>query len=241
MIQRRTKNCYRQINLMALILSVETSTSVCSVALHREGKLIANLELHQDQAHASRLGPLIHEALACSGSTVSEINGIAVSSGPGSYTGLRIGTALIKGLCYALDVPMIGVSSLQILASKVAGINTTDAFLCPMIDARRMEVYCQIFNNIGEEQDSMMAAVIGEHSFKDYLHEKAVIFFGNGALKCKSVIVHKNALFLPNITPSAVELGYLAYKKFERADFENLDQFSPFYLKEFLVKNALEI
>jgi tRNA threonylcarbamoyladenosine biosynthesis protein TsaB len=225
---------------MALILSIETSTSVCSVALHADGKLVANLELHQEHAHASKLAVLIKEVLKCASTGFEKVSAVAVSSGPGSYTGLRIGTSLAKGLCYALEVPLIAVSSLNILASRVAAIDTTDALLCPMIDARRMEVYCQIFDHALEELVPMQAVVVDEHSFATYLKGSQMIFFGDGAMKCRDVIANTNAIFLPDITTSAVQLGFAAYGKLRQEQFEDLSQFSPYYLKEFFVKKATE-
>jgi tRNA threonylcarbamoyladenosine biosynthesis protein TsaB len=225
---------------MALILSIETSTPVCSVALHADEKLVVNFELHQGYMHAAKLGVLINEVLKCSTTSVDKVSAVAVSSGPGSYTGLRIGASLAKGLCYALEIPLISVSSLHILASRVAATDTTTAWLCPMIDARRMEVYCQIFDHTMEEREPMRAVVVDEHSFELHLNERPMIFFGDGAMKCSQIVVHKNAQFLPGITPSAIQLGSNAYEKFKQRRFENLIQFTPHYLKEFFVKKAIE-
>ena len=132
---------------MAYILSIETSTAVCSVALHENARLISLLEVHQEYSHASKLGVLVKEVINISGVEIGKVGAVAVSAGPGSYTGLRIGTSLAKGLCYSLGIPLLAVSTLTVLATKLFNTNTTDAFLCPMIDARRMEVYCQIHLN----------------------------------------------------------------------------------------------
>src|SRR5687768_15455361 len=192
---------------MALILSIETSTPVCSVALHADEKLVANFELHQDYMHAAKLGTLVNEVLKCSTTSLNKVSAVAVSSGPGSYTGLRIGASLAKGLCYALEVPLIGVSSLHILASKVAAIDTTTAWLCPMIHARRMAVYCQLFDRLMEERETMQAVVVDEHSFEVHLNERPMIFFGNGAMKCSQIIIHANAQCFSGVTPSAIQRG----------------------------------
>lgn len=223
---------------MALILSVETSTSVCSVALHENGRLIAVMEIHQEYSHASKLGVLVNEAMNTSEFKLDKINAVAVSSGPGSYTGLRIGTSLAKGLCYALDVPLVSVPTLQVLAAQVGAISTSDAFLCPMIDARRMEVYCQLFDSNVEEIESVQALVVDEGSFEKYLKIKPVIFFGNGAMKCSRVIIHENAKFLSDVHPSAAQLGELASKKFQQGYVEDLVHFVPHYLKDFFIKKA---
>jgi len=150
---------------MALVLSIETSTSVCSVALHQTGKLVATLEIYQDFSHASKLGLLVDDVIKLADIKIRDIGAIAVSSGPGSYTGLRIGTSLAKGLCYAWDVPLISVPTLQMMAAYVGSFNTADAFLCPMIDARRMEVYCQLFDSNLEETEQVHAKVIDNKSF----------------------------------------------------------------------------
>ena len=225
---------------MALILSIETSTTVCSVALHESKKLIAVIEIQQEYSHASKLATLVHEAAKLASIKLHQVNAIAVSSGPGSYTGLRIGTSLAKGLCYALDVPLIAVNTLALLAYKISNSETSNSFLCPMIDARRMEVYCQLFDFNLDEKEPMMAKVIDEQSFETYLDIKPVIFFGSGAEKCNQIIMHRNARFLSDIHPSAIQLGEIAFKKYEKNKVENLMYFVPLYLKEFFVKKTVE-
>ena len=167
---------------------------------------------------------------------MNELNAVAISSGPGSYTGLRIGTSTAKGLCYALDVPLIAIDTLSILAAQVNAINSERSLLCPMIDARRMEVYCSVSDADGSVIQSIEAKIIDEKSFEGLLSERRIIFFGNGAEKCRSTITHNNASFLTGITPSAGQLGLMAFAKFERREFEDLFQFEPFYLKEFKAK-----
>ncbi len=225
---------------MALILSIETSTTVCSVAIHESQKLIAVIEIHQEYSHASKLATLVDEVARLAGIKLHQLNAVAVSSGPGSYTGLRIGTSLAKGLCYALEVPLVAVNALMLLAYKISSTNTSNSFLCPMIDARRMEVYCQVFDFNLVEKEFITAKVIDEHSFENYLDIKPVIFFGSGAEKSSQVIIHDNARFLSSISPSAIQLGEIAFRKYEKKQVEDLISFVPLYLKEFFVKKSLE-
>jgi tRNA threonylcarbamoyladenosine biosynthesis protein TsaB len=225
---------------MAIILSIETSTAVCSAALHDSGKLIAVMEVHQEYSHASKLGMLIAELMKASEIAKGNINAVAVSSGPGSYTGLRIGTSLAKGLCYALDVPLVAVPTLTVLASAVGKINIGDYFLCPMLDARRMEVYCQVFNSDLEACGPVKSEVVGDSSFEKYLKVKPVVFFGDGASKCREVITHENARFLSDVNPSARQLGELAFRKLKQGEVENLFDYVPHYLKEFFFKKKVQ-
>jgi tRNA threonylcarbamoyladenosine biosynthesis protein TsaB len=226
---------------MALILSLETSTTVCSVALHNNGKLVASAEMHKEQSHASKLAVLIDQVVKLVDIPISAIQAIAVSEGPGSYTGLRIGVSTAKGLCFALGIPLLSVSTLSLLAKQIQLKAILDnAWLCPMIDARRMEVYCQIFDSEINVLRPIEAKVIDEESFRESLSDHKIIFFGDGAAKCKSVITHSNAFFISDIVPSAKELGFLASEKFSRNEFENLVTFEPFYLKEFLIKKPAD-
>lgn len=226
---------------MAIILSIETSTAVCSVALHQEGKLLTALEVRQEYSHASKLGILVNEAAKLTDIGLNKINAVALSSGPGSYTGLRIGTSLAKGLCYALDVPLISVPTLQLMATSIRGVYHQDVFFCPMIDARRMEVYCQIYDRDLAEIEPVQAKVIDSKSFENYLKSKPVVFFGSGAAKCKVLILHPNAMFLENVNPLASQLGDLAYSKFQQDKFEDIIQFVPLYLKEFFIRKPVDV
>jgi tRNA threonylcarbamoyladenosine biosynthesis protein TsaB len=219
---------------MALILSIETSTSVCSVAVHDAGKLIAERELHEEQVHATQLAPLIEKVRALAGVDWNKIDAIAVSSGPGSYTGLRIGVSTAKGLCYSLERPLISVSTLQTMAVQV--VVGKEDLLCPMIDARRMEVFCQIFSGQAEPIRPVEAKIIDASSFAEQLKEKRVHFFGNGSSKCKDVLQSGRAIFVENIYPSAKHMGALADDQFQRKDFVDLVHFEPFYLKEFMIR-----
>ena len=221
---------------MVKILSLETSTTVCSVALHENSSLIASAEVHLEHSHGSRLAQLIEGVIKFSGLKMTDVNAVAISSGPASYTGLRIGTSTAKGICFALNVPLIAIDTLSILSSQVNTTNSERSLVCPMIDARRMEVYCSVSDASGSLVQGIEAKVIDEKSFEGLLNDHRIIFFGNGAEKCRSVITHPNAFFLTGITPSAAQLGSLAFGKFERAEFEDLFQFEPFYLKEFKAK-----
>lgn len=227
---------------MALILSLETSTTVCSVALHDNGKLIASAEMHKEQSHASKLAVLIDQVVNLADVSMNALQGVAVSEGPGSYTGLRIGVSTAKGLCFALGIPLISVGTLTLLAKQmqVKPILDNNPWLCPMIDARRMEVYCQLFDREVNALQDIEAKVIDEESFKEPLANHRIIFFGDGAAKCKSAIIHPNAFFVDAIVPSAKELGILASEKFLRNELEDLVTFEPLYLKEFLIKKPAD-
>jgi tRNA threonylcarbamoyladenosine biosynthesis protein TsaB len=221
---------------MATILSLETSTNVCSVALHDDGKLVASSEIHIEQSHASKLALLIDDLKRLSDFPLNKLAAVAISSGPGSYTGLRIGTSTAKGLCYALNIPLIAVGTLDLLASHVNKYNLTENLLIPMIDARRMEVYCQVTNAKLYNITPVEAKIIDESSFVDLLESNQITFFGNGADKCQEVIKHKNAFFLKEVYPSAIQLGRIAFEKFSEQKSEDLSSFEPFYLKDFIAK-----
>jgi tRNA threonylcarbamoyladenosine biosynthesis protein TsaB len=221
---------------MALLLSLETSTKICSVAVHFNSDLISSTELHIEQSHASRLAPLIEATLKVAGVERSQLNAVVVSSGPGSYTGLRIGVSTSKGLCYALRIPLIAVNTLDLMAYEVSRLNNTNTLLCPMIDARRMEVYCKVTDNDLKEVLPVEARVIDENTFKDILQSNQIYFFGDGSRKCQPVISHSNAGFLDGIYPKASLLGKLGYQKLIQNNTEDLVSFEPFYLKQFFTK-----
>jgi tRNA threonylcarbamoyladenosine biosynthesis protein TsaB len=223
---------------MPVILSLETSTDVCSVALHDNIHLLAHEEIHEPQSHAARLAPLIDVMLRKVNVQVKQIEAVAVTRGPGSYTGLRIGTSTAKGLCYALGIPLISVGTLELLAFQATGSIPPASLLCPMIDARRMEVYCLVTDSKLEVIQPVSAHVIDETSFAELLEGNQVLFFGNGANKCRQVITHSNAAFLEGIYPQASALGLMADEKFRKKQFEDLVHFKPFYLKEFVAKKA---
>jgi tRNA threonylcarbamoyladenosine biosynthesis protein TsaB len=223
---------------MALILSLETSTKVCSVALHKNDELLATAEIHVAQSHASKLAPLIEKIIHFASIQVSEMEAIAVSAGPGSYTGLRIGTSTAKGLCFTLGTPLIAVNTLDLLAFQMSRVVTTDVLLCPMIDARRMEVYCKLTDYQLTEIHPIESLEIREGSFSEILKTRQILFFGDGAGKCRAVIRHPNALFIDSIYPMASHLGFMAAEKLKNNQVEDLERFEPFYLKEFLVKKG---
>lgn len=218
---------------MAFILSIETSTKVCSVALHSKGVLVSFSQYFLEKSHSSILTPLIDETIKHSGINMSDLSAIAISEGPGSYTGLRIGTSTAKGLCFGLDIPLIAVSTLISMAHGVRKININQALLCPMLDARRMEVYCLIADNELRILQNVAPEIIDEESFQNLLSDNSVIFFGDGSAKCKSVIDSNQAIFLDDIHPSAREIGDLAWLKYQQNDFVDLASFEPFYLKAF--------
>ncbi len=224
-----------------MILSIETSTEVCSVALHNNGRIIAVSESEEAFSHAERLAPLIDDILADNSIKRSELTAVAVSAGPGSYTGLRIGTSTAKGLCYVLDIPLITIGTLESMLESIKQDNK-DQLLCPMLDARRMEVYCLLADGNGQIIETTHAKIIDETSFSDHLGSKQIIFFGNGADKCKSVITSENATFIDGIKPSAINIGKLAANKYQKKDFADLVNFEPDYLKAFratIAKNPL--
>lgn len=223
---------------MPVILSLETSTDVCSVALHDNKKLLAHAVVREAQVHASRVAPMVKEVIVEAGIGKRSLNAVAVTSGPGSYTGLRIGTSTAKGLCFALNIPLIAVGTLELLAYQVAARNPREMFLCPMIDARRMEVYSLVVNRELQVVEPVVAKVVDGDSYAELLRQAPVLFFGNGASKCRDVITHPNAFFLDDIYPLASSLGEMASEKLVSGQTEDLVTFKPFYLKEFVAKRS---
>lgn len=220
---------------MSLILSIDTSTKVCSVALHQDGKLLSISELYTEKSHSGMLTTLCENVVKYAGFSLKSLDAFAVAKGPGSYTGLRIGVSTAKGFCFALDKPLIAVNTLEAMAYQVKYFYDQTYFLCPMIDARRMEVYCQVLNNQMNIISETEAKVIDESSFSELLNENKIVFFGDGAAKCQEKITHKNAFFLNiDIHPSAKTVGLLATNYFEKSLFENVVTFEPFYLKDFV-------
>jgi tRNA threonylcarbamoyladenosine biosynthesis protein TsaB len=227
---------------MALILSLETATGICSVALHENSTLLADTEIQQEQAHASQLALLIQEVLNRVQVTPTQISAVAISTGPGSYTGLRIGTSTAKGFCYALNIPLISIPTLDLIATEgIQKIQDPSAFYIPMIDAKRMEVYAEVVDNKLNVKAHTAAIVINENSFAELLSGNKMFFFGDGAEKCKAVLKHENANFVGGILPRAKTLGGMAASKFEEKKFEDLEGFTPLYLKEFIAKKAQSV
>ena len=228
---------------MALILSIETGTDICSVALANDGELMALRESDEGRDHAKKVALFVDELLRETGVQPSDLDAIAVGKGPGSYTGLRIGVSFAKGMCYALNIPLIGIGSLDALTEVAredfeAGILDVEdgewgsATLCPMVDARRMEVYAQLFDNKGTALSDVVAEVVTEESFAEARKSGKLILFGNGAAKCLDTLA--DALYVA-VSPSARGIVRLAEDAFNRGAFEDIAYFEPFYLKEFLV------
>jgi tRNA threonylcarbamoyladenosine biosynthesis protein TsaB len=226
---------------MALILSLETSTSSCSAALHRDGELLSGKDIHEPQLAASRLALLIDDVISESGVTARQIETVAVSAGPGSYTGLRIGVATAKGFCYAMQVPLVSINSLMLLAAQVVDAVDSGVLLCPMIDARRMEVYSMLFDTELQEVEPIAARVIDESSYREHLASRRVLFFGTGSDKCRDAIRHPNAEFVSGVIPSAASMGSLAEAKYRSREFEDVAGFEPFYLKDFLIRKPKSV
>lgn len=218
---------------MALILSIETSTTVCSVALTEFGETIAKEILFAEQSHSTHLTLLIEKVLASAGKTMQALEAIAVSEGPGSYTGLRIGVSTAKGLCYTLGIPLIAISTLEAMACSVKDLEHEDVLYVPMLDARRMEVYTATYDKALEVLDTVRPLILDEDSFAETLKDNKVFFFGNGSSKFEEILNHPNAVFLPNIVPEAWAVGKLASEKWSQEVFEDIAYFEPNYLKEY--------
>lgn len=212
------------------ILNIETSTKNCSVSLSKQGEIIIlKEEAEQNFTHSEKLHLFIDEMLKEAAVSYKELSAVALSKGPGSYTGLRIGTSTAKGLCFALDIPLIAIDSLTILARQVQSKN---GLIIPMIDARRMEVYTALFDKNHNRKSQIQALIIDENSFSD-ISERAY-FIGDGAGKCKSVLTKENFIFPDDVLyPSSQEMGVLSFEKFQAQEFEDIAYFEPFYLKEF--------
>ncbi|SHF42494.1 tRNA threonylcarbamoyladenosine biosynthesis protein TsaB [Mariniphaga anaerophila] len=228
---------------MATILNIETATEVCSVNLARDGKVLFEKESREGLNHSQLLTVFIEEIFKSEGFEKDQLDAVAVSKGPGSYTGLRIGVSVAKGLCYSLGKPLIAIGTLDALGRYAAQnkeeflpdfVNGKDALFCPMIDARRMEVYTALFNANGEKIEPVAAKIIDENSFRENLDQHPVLFFGNGAEKCKTALTHANALFLGPQKASARFMVNLAEEKYNKNDFEDVAYFEPFYLKNFI-------
>jgi tRNA threonylcarbamoyladenosine biosynthesis protein TsaB len=224
---------------LGLILNIETATDVCSVALANEQGLIDCLENTEGKSHSAVLTVLIDELFRKNKITIHQLDAVAVSMGPGSYTGLRIGVSVAKGLCYGLNKPLIAVSTLQSMASgfirdQLTDNTTKNAWVCPMIDARRLEVYTAFLDKNLTFQTEIKAEIIDEYSFGDILSTHSVYFFGNGADKCEDIIKHPNAQFFKKFQTSARNMILLAENLFQQKDFVDVAYFEPYYLKDFV-------
>ncbi len=239
---------------MALILNIETATRLCSVVLAEDKKILSMRESFEDKSHAANLPVFISEVLKEQKLSAKHIDAVATGSGPGSYTGLRIGVSTAKGLAYGAKIPLIAVSTLETMfysALNILQIDKPDilrddsAIFCPMIDARRMEVYMAMFDSSGNRLENDKALVIDDNTFTALLNSHNIIFFGNGALKCHKALSHNNAYFIDNIYPSATAMAPLSLQAYHDKRFEDIAYFEPFYLKNFIAttrrKNILNI
>lgn len=216
---------------MAYILNIETSTTNCSVSLFNDLELIDCLEENtQDYSHSKSLHVFIDSVLKNSKLKPKDLSAISVSKGPGSYTGLRIGVASAKGLCFALDIPLISIETLKILSENTSN----KGIVIPCLDARRMEVYSAVFNNKNERIRDTRAEILNEDIFNKYLSVDKVYFIGNANKKIKEIIAHKNARFIDDVLPSSRQMGALSFNKFKNNQFEDLNNFEPLYLKDFI-------
>lgn len=229
---------------MAIILSIEASTDVCSVALSEDGQVFFKEENHEERSHAKVLAPFVEKALDTADSRAMPIDAVALSSGPGSYTSLRIASSTAKGVCYGRNLPLIAIPTTAIMSVPVLFRDDLpeDALLCPMIDARRNEVYATIYNRALEVVRETAAEIITEESFADILANNKVYFFGNGAEKCSKIITHKNAHFLTeHRSPLAKWMMPLAERAWAEKRFEDIAYFEPFYLKNFVATKPKEL
>ena len=229
---------------MPCILHIETSSSVCSVAVSEDSHVIFKEEDFSGPNHAERLGTYVDEALSFADSHAIPVDAVAVSSGPGSYTGLRIGVSMAKGVCYGFQIPLISVPTLQLLCVPVLlryDDMEEDALICPMLDARRMEVYAAVYDRALREVRPTQADVVDADTYREYLDQHPVYFFGPGAAKCREAISHPNARFIDGIEPLARYMQPLAERKYLGEQFEDVAYFVPFYLKDFVAKQPRKL
>lgn len=227
---------------MAAILHIETSTDVCSVALSKDGECVFSREDYNGPNHAVKLGGFVEEALSYADGHLIDLEAVAVSSGPGSYTGLRIGVSMAKGVCFGRDLKLISVPTLQLLAVPLLLSEKIEegALLCPMIDARRMEVYSAIYDRSLKEVRGVQADVVDGDTYAAFLAKQPVYFFGNGAEKCMDVIANDRARLIKDVKPVAKWMFPIAEKRFLNGEFEDVAYFVPYYLKDFVAKKPGE-
>lgn len=222
---------------MSCILHIETSTNVCSVAVSHDGTVVYDKDDFSGPNHAEKLGVFVDEALSFIDQSLLTLDAVAVSSGPGSYTGLRIGVSMAKGICYGRDAKLISIPTLELLCVPVLlGHDEIedDALLCPMLDARRMEVYAGIWNRALKPVREISADIVTADTYKEYLDQHPIYFFGNGAAKCMDTIGSDNAHLIENIYPLAKNMMPLAEQRFNRGMFEDVAYFTPSYLKDYV-------
>lgn len=216
---------------MPLILNLETATEICSVCISQDGKILATVETAEPYVHSSQLTVLIEQCIQKSGITKKGLDAVAVSKGPGSYTSLRVGTSVAKGICYALDIPLLAVDTLQSLALAAAQSGKSNDLYCPMIDARRMEVYTALYQADGTLVEPLKPMIIDRASFQSFFEqEQPLVFIGNGAEKCRTVLNSPFAQFEP-IVCSANHLVGLAELAYKAEQFEDVAYFTPIYGK----------
>lgn len=229
---------------MSCILHIETSTKVCSVALSEDGQNVFENTDFEGPSHAVSLGVFVDEALSFADSHALPVDAVAVSCGPGSYTGLRIGVSMAKGICYGRGLKLIGIPTLELLCVPVLLYHDElpeNALLVPMIDARRMEVYSAVYDRALRAVRPIGADIVDADTYLEYLDKGPVYFFGDGAAKCQDVIRHPNAFFLPDIQPLARNMAPLAEKAIAQEKFEDVAYFEPFYLKEFVASQPKKL
>ncbi len=221
---------------MSCILNIETSTDVCSVSVSQDGTCIFSQEDHEGPNHAVKLGTFVDEALSFADSHAIPLDAVAVSCGPGSYTGLRIGASMAKGICFGQDLKLIAVPTLELMAVPVLLREEVEegALLCPMIDARRMEVYSAVYDRALHEVRGIQADVVDAETYREYLDSGPVYFFGNGAEKCMEVINHPNARLIKGVEPLAKWMFPIAERRIAQEKYEDVAYFVPFYLKDFV-------
>lgn len=228
---------------MACILHIETSTNVCSVAVSENGQCIFDQVERGSMSHAEKLGTMVDEALSFTDNHAIPFDAVAVSCGPGSYTGLRIGVSMAKGVCYGRDLKLISIPTLELLCvGPLLGEKVEEgALLCPMLDARRMEVYAALYERSLKPVRSVGADVVSADTYKEWLDKGHVYFFGNGAAKCMDVIAHPNAHLIEGVEPLAKWMMPLAERRFLQEKFEDVAYFEPFYLKDFVAKASKKL
>lgn len=228
---------------MHYILNIETATTMCSVSIAKNGALIFCKEINDGFTHAENLHLFVEEALKESNLSVNDLSAVAVSKGPGSYTGLRIGVSAAKGLAYALKIPLVSVDTLQIMSHAATKLHPENALYCPMIDARRMEVYTALYDHELKHITPVEALIVDKETIEKFTSDSKIYFFGDGMPKCKPLLqTLPNAGFIDNIVPSAKDMCALSHKKFTENIVEDVAYFEPFYLKDFLIlkkKNEL--
>ena len=229
---------------MSCILHIETSTNVCSVAVSEDGKVIFDKADRTGNNHAEALGSFVDEAMSFADSHAIPLDAVAVSSGPGSYTGLRIGVSMAKGVCYALNLPLLSVPTLELMCVPVLLRNEEiedEALLCPMIDTRRMEVYAALYDRALKPVRGIQADVVDADTYRQWLEDRPVYFFGNGAAKCMDTINHPNAHLIEGIEPVAKWMMPLAERKMLNDIHEDVAYFVPYYLKDFVAKQPKDL